>query len=147
MPRRFLVFSALVLVLAGCESNPPAPKAEGPTPLDLEILRVSEVVERAANRMSTGATRVAFSPSASAPRVAVDIHFVGPIESALRTLALTVGYEFVVVGSPRAAIVVSATGRQRAWIDLVHAIALQLGSRGEIVVNDELKRVEVRYAG
>lgn len=147
MLSRYLICASLLAAVTGCETNPPVVKQDGPSPLDLEILRVSEVVERAANRMSTGSTKVAFTASTNAPRIAVDMNFVGPIEAVLRTLALTANYEFVAIGAPKAAIVVSASGRQRPWIELVHAVALQLGSRGEIVVNDELKRVEIRYAG
>lgn len=144
---RYLVFTVSLLgCLGGCATAPP-PAPPGPTAVDLEIQRAAYAIQDASSRMAIGQpTRGATLPEGT-PTDLVDISFVGPLNAAITTLAGVVGYEVLVIGRPTQPVIVNATARRRAWSEVVQALQLQLGSRGELVVDVSKKRVEVRYGG
>lgn len=144
--RYFLVSMGVALVTGGCATNPP-PVAPGPTAVDIEIQRAAYAIQDATSRMAVGQQTKAVTLPEGTPTDLVDISFVGPLNAAVTTLAGVVGYEVSVIGKPTQTVIVNATARRRAWGDVLQSLQLQLGSRGDIVINVAAKRVEVRYGG
>jgi DotD protein len=141
------IYSSLFVLLSGCASAPQVPKntqAE-PTEVEVQLTATAKRVQEVASRLSVGDDRSPLTLPENGPRTAVDMNFVGTLDKAAETLAAVVGYQVVIVGKPPQPVIVSAVGRSKAWLEIIQALAIQLGARGQIKVDVDSKKLEVRY--
>jgi defect-in-organelle-trafficking protein DotD len=155
MKRFFLVLAALapVLVLGACVQQPKPQLVAEP---DSTTLRLAVAADRAANALDQLAaiestrTPVNLPPlTATAPaelRRGVTINWIGPVEPLVKQLADRASYEFKITGNaPEAALVTSVNARHTPVIEILRDVGLQLGGRGELKVDANLKTVELSY--
>lgn len=162
---RHLVRSVFCFVIAlgalgGCSaidkgfSNNTPQVVAAPDPVSA---RLAEAADRVSNALETlAAVENARTPSASsapianAPRElrrAITVNWVGPVEPVLKMLADRAGYEFKAFGNrPSNAAVISLDVENRAIIEVMRDVGLQLGGRADVRVSGDARRVEIHYA-
>ncbi|TVQ81757.1 MAG: hypothetical protein EA357_12035 [Micavibrio sp.] len=145
-----------MLAVAGCSWKPGNVGHQMVAEPDGVSLRLAASVDRASTALQTLAAveqsrtpLASVSPVKDAPREllrTVSVEWVGPIEPITQRLAERVGYKFNIIGlQPPVPVIVTLNTAEKPVIDVLRDIGLQSGQRADIIVDAELKTVEVSY--
>ena len=154
---RFIVLLLSVLSLQACETSIITSKPQMVASPDRVSLMLAEAADRSSRALETlsaieqyKSPESSIAPIRNAPielRRAVTTTWVGPVEIISKTLADKAGYGFMILGDePPVPIVISLDVENRQVIDVLRDIGLQMGSRADIIIDDEYKMVEIQYA-
>lgn len=152
----FLV-GALLPVLGGCASSP---YLKGQPQIVAEPDKVSALLADAADRASVSLEKLAAIESrkmqvSASPKLTnvprelkrgITINWIGPAEDLIEKVAARASYRFKVYGSgPPSPLIVSVDEENRAIVEVLRSVGLQLGSEAALHVNAQEKQVELRY--
>lgn len=137
MPLKPLTAALFVAaVSAGCVTAPPAPQ---PSPQDELTRALKDAATRAVDvRVRLASMQPLNTSSAGQPETPVpptsriDIDYVGPVETATRLLARTLGWDMSVNGKKRAETIVSLRHEQQDAITIMRDIGVQCASKCDI---------------
>lgn len=111
--------------------------------------RASDALQTLASIESARTPATHVGPVGDAPpelRRAVTVNWIGPVETITRTVSERASYQFLVIGTPPPVpVVVSIDVENRAVIDVLRDIGLQLGVRGDVKVDGGRRIVEIHY--
>lgn len=147
--------SALLLAMLSLTACAQAPVAPQPTPVELSI-------NEAANDISKNLIRLAAieqserKPVEDAPAevksVALNRHvsvvWNGGIEPLVHKISEDAGYRFRIIGrKPAIPVMVAVDARNQPMAEILRNIGLQAGSAADVLIFENEKVIEVRYAG
>lgn len=123
---------------------------------DKVSLMLADAADRAAKSLEVLAAveqertpAASVAPIANAPlelRRAITVSWTGPVEPITKKIAGRSGYEFLSLGSaPPVPVIVTLDVQNKPVIDVLRDIGLQLGKRGDLVVDGTRKVIEVHY--
>lgn len=160
MTQKSLLLLALIpLTLTACAGGP-VPATRDPqvvaTP-DRVSAMLADAADKASNALQTlAAVEQAKAPPATlapldnAPielRRAVTVSWVGPVENLAKMMADRASYSFDVLGDvPPVPVVVNIDVENKAIVDVLRDIGLQLGARADVRVDANRRTVELHYA-
>lgn len=149
---------ALLLLLAGCATQPEKVVSEDPLARSLEdaAARIARAAEQAALAQSVGRGNsvteeyridLAKVPAEMRTPILLEGGFNGELEVFLRSLADVVGWsEPVVLGmKPPAPIIVTFSEQRRPPVYWVADAGYQAGALADIIINSSLRQIIVRY--
>lgn len=146
------------LAAAGCSDFFPTPLKPVATEPDLVGIRLAQAAEKASSSLDAIAgieqQRAPLMPKnddlSSAPAALqqpITITWSGPVEQILETLATRSGMKFKVKGNrPGVPLVVNLNVFQKAMIEVLQDVGLQVGRRADVTVNSTSSVIEIRYA-
>ena len=152
--------AALVVGLGGCSSSSIQKHSNDEPQIVAAPDTVSAMLATAADRASNALNRLAaiettrtpatnVGPIGNAPselRRSISVNWIGPVEPITSRLANRAGYKFSVIGpQPPVPVVVSIDAENRPVIDVLRDIGLQLGTRGDVKVDGQRRKVEIHY--
>lgn len=158
--RRALLVTVTAASLAACAQTGRLPPLDGNTAADIRSdveQQMAESAARAANSLETLAmiqrARTAPAPSAIdestlPPELArkATVEYTGPVAELVRELATTIGYAFLETGNRRGAPgMVSVDSRDISVAKVLEDAGLQVQAYATVIVDPNMKRIELRY--
>lgn len=152
MDRRWYCCVIAATVMAGCANKPPP----DPDPIALAL---ADSAERIADAWTVfGAVQEAAHPETrdflgdyqgkvpAALQEKISIQWAGPLAGLIKTLALSVGWQFAAIGlAPPNGIPVFVDARQEAIANIIRDAGYQAGERATVIVKPDELRLEVIY--
>jgi hypothetical protein len=156
----YLSIACLWLILsAGCAKPPQAPPAPTKTdPAIVELNMAAKSIHEDLNMLSrirqeeTGIHKDVRAYKTPPQDVDVSqpmtLNWSGPLEPAVQLVAQKVGYRFKVIGAaPAQPVLVSLTAKDKPAFEVLEDIGWQAGKQVGVVLNQELKELQVIYLG
>ena len=154
--KHILVFSFLILALAGCSYFPKQGQPQMVAEPDSVDLMLADAADRTTRALETLAameqTQMPMKPVAIVPNApqelqrAVTFDWIGPIEPLVEELTRKAGYRYGVIGAkPSTDITISMRATNKPLINVFRDIGVQMGARADLKVDGQSRMVEIQY--
>ena len=158
--KKIILTSLLCGVMAGCSNvgwTPNVGQRQLVAEPDKVDLMLADAADRSTRALETLAameqSQMPIKPVAAVPQVpqdlarGVSVQWSGPAEPLVQELARKAGYAYNAVGSkPATDIIVSVAAQNKPLIELFRDIGMQMGARGDLKVNMQMRSIEIHYA-
>lgn len=151
---RVVLIPCAAFALLACAGN--APKPQLVVEPENVTMRLAQAADRASAALDTlAAIEQVRTPTDLPPltenappelRRSVTVNWIGPVEPMTKQLADRASYNFVTSGNPpEIPLIISLNTRNQPVIETLRDIGLQLGGRGELRVDPNLRVIELSY--